>query len=75
MKEMDIEEREILEQTSYDEEVFQSELPKKLLQANEVFTNMIKHLPRDEFGDFIYKGSDIDDVPSQKLRDFAARYQ
>ena len=31
---------------------------------------MIKLLPKDEFGDFIYKGTDIDDLASQKLRDF-----
>ena len=35
---------------------------------------MIKHLPRDEFGDLIYKGTDIEDAPSQKLRDFGERF-
>lgn len=31
---------------------------------------MIKGLPTDEFGDFVYKGEDLEDIPSQKLRDF-----
>ncbi|CDW85585.1 UNKNOWN [Stylonychia lemnae] len=73
LKEIDIEEQDNKEH-SFDEEVYQSELPKKLLQATVKFQNMIKHLPKDEFGDLIYKGTDIEDIQSQKLRDFGLRF-
>ena len=63
LKEIDIDEKGDQEE-SFDEEIFQTELPKKLLQASEAFQKMIKHLPKDEFGDLIYKGSDIEDKPS-----------
>lgn len=36
---------------------------------------MIYRLPRDEFGDFIYKGTDIEDYSSQKLRAFCVIFQ
>eukprot|EP00347_Sterkiella_histriomuscorum_P019314 403342126 len=73
MNEIDIEELDE-EEHSFDEEVYQSQLPKRLLQAAETFKTMIKLLPKDEFGDFIYKGTDIQDMPSQKLRDFGSRF-
>lgn len=54
--------------------MFQSEIPKKLLEATDQLKRMIHRLPKDEFGDFVYKGADIEDFPSQRLRDFGSRF-
>ena len=45
------------------------------MEATLNFARIIKTLNIDEFGDLIYKGSDMDDAPSQKLKDFGVRFQ
>jgi len=69
IREFDIEEKGV------EDDVFETEIPKRLLEASEHFQKMIQRLPKDEFGDFIYHGEDHQDQPSQRLKNFGSRFQ
>lgn len=51
-----------------EEDELQTELPRKIFNASRIVAQRISELEKDEYGDYVYREKDVDDLASQNLK-------